>query len=668
MQLSVIIVNYNVKAFLHQALESVLRSVRDIDAEIIVVDNHSLDGSVEMIQKDFPQVRLIANPENAGFSRANNQGIEVATGEYLWLLNPDTIVQEDTPAHLISVMETNPGIGLLGCKILNDDGSLQLACRRSFPTPWVAFTKLVGLARMFPNTRMFGKYNLTYLDPGVETEVEAISGSCMFVRREAVEQVGTLDETFFMYGEDLDWCYRFRKSRWKVWYTPSTSIIHYKGESAKHSNLGSLTNFYKAMDIFARKHFRGSSWFPMHWMMRGGIFTRYLVSLLSSLGKNISSRLLDVGGLIVITLLAILLKFKTLSVLDAYQVILPIYLLIWYVVLGSLGLYRTFRYSISRALLAVTLGFLINVTLTFFFREYAFSRVVMLFSYIGALIWIPAWRIFAANRRSENYAVASQRVLVIGDLSSASDIYSKLLTDLKLGYDPVGIVTIQQEILESDKVVGQLNDLLELIQVHGIDQVIFASDDLSLQHVFNLLPDLNQRGIKIKLVPGNLAFIIGKSSVDNLQEVQLIDMDYRFFNPFNRALKRVVDIIAGSLILILLRPFQSTLAATMGIKKYEFIRAGTPVKIYDSGGRWSMFWERIPSITRVIGGSLSLVGAPLDMEDRPARIPAGLVSLEELRASKKLTSEERLSLLNYYIHNQSVLLDLEIVIKSIMGK
>ncbi len=232
MKLSIVIVNYNVKAFLQQALESILKATKSIETEIFVVDNHSVDGSIEMLHSQFPQIQLISNQKNLGFAKANNQAIKQAKGEYVWLLNPDTLVQEDTPQKLIEVMEADKAIGLLGCKILNDDGSLQLACRRSFPTPWVAFTKLTGLANIFPKSKWFGRYNLTHLDPDEAYEVEAISGSCMFIRREALDDVGTLDETYFMYGEDLDWCFRFGQAGWKVYYTPVTSIIPYKGDSS----------------------------------------------------------------------------------------------------------------------------------------------------------------------------------------------------------------------------------------------------------------------------------------------------------------------------------------------------------------------------------------------------------------------------------------------------
>jgi len=668
MHLSVIIVNYNVKAFLQQSLESLQRALRGLEAEIIVVDNHSVDGSVAMLRDKFPDIRLIANHENLGFAKANNQALELAKGRYLWLLNPDTLVQEDTAQNLIQVMEDHPDTGLLGCKILNDDGSLQLACRRSFPTPWVAFTKLTGLARLFPKSRLFGRYNLTYLDPAEDAVVEAISGSCMFARREALEQVGPLDETFFMYGEDLDWCYRFRAADWQVRYTARTSIIHYKGESAKHSSWGSLANFYKAMDIFARKHFRSSLNLPLHWILRAGIVARYLVSALGSLGKNVSSRLLDVLGLGLLTLLAIYIKFGTLEVLGAYQLVLPIYLLIWYTALASFGLYRTFRYSISRALLAVSLGFLINVTLTYFFKEYAFSRMVMLMSYAGALVWVPAWRILAAKRRRENYAVATEKVLIIGDQGPATDLYSRLVTDVDLGYDPVGIVAEKGQAWNDKAVVGEIPDLLDLVRIHEVHQVIFASDQLSIKRVFAMIPDLNHMGIKIKLVPGNLAFIIGKSSVENLQDVQFIDMDYRFFYPLNRFLKRLVDIFLSTFLLLLVRPVTALIASIRGVELRTVILNGRSLNRYDSQGSWSSLRENLPLLPQVLLGRMSLVGAPLTLENRPEKVPAGLTSLEDLRQTRPLSEDERLALLNYYLHNQSVLLDLEILIKTMMGR
>jgi len=231
LDISIVIVSYNVKDFLEQTLNSILKASHNLKVEILIVDNRSSDGSPEMVKNKFPKVHLIENNVNLGFAVANNQALKKVNGRYVLLINPDTIVQEDTLTTMIEFFSENPEAGAAGCKILNADGSLQLACRRSFPTPFVAFSKIIGLSRLFPRSRWFGKYNLTYLDPDGIASVDAVSGSFIFFRREILDSVGYFDESFFMYGEDLDWCYRIKKAGWQIYYVPKTQIIHYKGET-----------------------------------------------------------------------------------------------------------------------------------------------------------------------------------------------------------------------------------------------------------------------------------------------------------------------------------------------------------------------------------------------------------------------------------------------------
>ncbi len=668
MKLSIVIVNYNVKAFLQQALESIQKATHQLNTEIFVVDNHSVDGSIEMLENQFPDIRLIKNTNNLGFAKANNQAIKESTGDYVWLLNPDTLIQEDTPEKLIQVMESDPKIGLLGCKILNDDGTLQLACRRSFPTTWVAFTKLSGLANIFPKSKLFGRYNLTHLDPDDAYEVEAISGSCMFIRREALEEVGHLDETFFMYGEDLDWCFRFGEAGWKVFYSPETSIVHYKGESSKVAAWDTMTHFYRAMDIFARKHFSSTGRFPLHWLLRGGIFVRYTVSILSKLGKNAFAFFLDFTGILALTLAAIFVKFQTFDVLNQYIYVLPVYVGSWLAVITSLGLYRTYRYSVSRSILAATLGFLINVTLTYFFKDYAFSRIVMLISYFGALFWIPGWRIIASSRRTENYQLGTQRTLIIGDLESAGEIYSKLLTNIGLGYTPIGIVEIDESHEKDERIIGKLNDLMALVQYHRVDDVIFTSDNIELKKVFDYLPILSQKGVKIKLVPGNLSFIVGKSAVENLQPVQFVDMDFKYYHAGSRIAKRIEDMIIAPLIYIFMRPIQKIFIRSKSMEPRVISIESREYTQYISPNKRDNFWSNLSLLPLVIRGKLSLVGSPLDLDDKGWEVKGGIFTLESVRGGSELSEQERYALLNYYLHNHSVLFDLEIIIKSLLGK
>ncbi|HEY6435350.1 MAG TPA: glycosyltransferase family 2 protein, partial [Ignavibacteriaceae bacterium] len=250
MDLSIIIVNYNVKEFLQNLLHSIEKASSNILKEIIIIDNASDDGSVEVIKEKFPTVTLIENKINIGFGKANNQGLAIAKGNYILFINPDCIVSENTFDKMISFFESNSVCGLAGCKILNSDGTLQLACRRSFPGPWTSFTKVTGLSNLFPKSKIFARYNLTYLDENKTHEVDAVSGSFMMIRKEVYGKTGGFDEQFFMYGEDLDLCYRVQKNGYKVYYMHETQIIHYKGESTKRSNLDETKLFYDAMHLF----------------------------------------------------------------------------------------------------------------------------------------------------------------------------------------------------------------------------------------------------------------------------------------------------------------------------------------------------------------------------------------------------------------------------------
>ena len=252
--LSVIIVNYNVKFYLEQCLESVRRASQGLQVEVYVVDNLSTDGSVAYLRERFPDVTFVANQENVGFARANNQAIRQSKGRYVLLLNPDTIVGEDTLVRMVEFMDAHPEVGGAGAYMLNADGSFAPESRRGLPTPFVAFCKMVGLTKLFPKSRLLGRYYMGYLDANEVNEIEAISGACMMLRREALDKVGLLDEDFFMYGEDIDLSYRVLKGGYKNYFIP-TRMLHYKGESTVKSSYRYAYTFYQAMRLFFRKHY-----------------------------------------------------------------------------------------------------------------------------------------------------------------------------------------------------------------------------------------------------------------------------------------------------------------------------------------------------------------------------------------------------------------------------
>ena len=280
LDLSVVIPSYNTRDLLEQALRTVAEASGDIGVEVIVIDNNSHDGSADMVAEKFPEVELIRTERNLGFGGANNVAFEHVQGRYVLLLNSDTIVRPDTLRTLVAFMDEHPEAGAAGCRILDPDGTLQLDCRRSFPTPAAAFYKLTGLSRMFPDSRHFARYNLTYLDPDEVNEVDALSGSCMMVRRQVLEEVGGFDEAYFMYGEDLDWAYRMRQLGWKIVYNGQVIVLHHKGASSRQRDRQSILAFHEAMELFFRKHYAGSSGVLMTWLILSAIRSHAFVTLL----------------------------------------------------------------------------------------------------------------------------------------------------------------------------------------------------------------------------------------------------------------------------------------------------------------------------------------------------------------------------------------------------
>jgi len=261
LDLGIVVVNYNVRELLRDCLASVYDSHGDFAYEVCVVDNGSSDGSADIVAAEFPQVRLI-RADNRGYAAGNNLGLrafgfpDAGQARYALLLNPDTILPPSALADMVAFMETHPQAGAGGARLVRDDGSLDKACRRSFPTPEVAFYRLFGLSRLFPRSRRFGRYNLTYLSPDVTTEVDAVVGAFMLMRGEAVAQVGLLDERYFMYAEDLDLCYRLKQRGWQVWYNADVTVLHYKGQSSRQHSALSNYYFYRTMRLFYDEHFK----------------------------------------------------------------------------------------------------------------------------------------------------------------------------------------------------------------------------------------------------------------------------------------------------------------------------------------------------------------------------------------------------------------------------
>ena len=270
LNLSIIIVNYNTKEFLRKCITSIVKNVNGISYEIIVVDNNSSDNSSEMVGKEFPQVKLIANRKNNGFSKANNQGVKISKGsKYVLFLNSDTIIHDQTIKRMINFMNLHENAGASTCKLVMTNGKADDATHRGFPTPWNAFSRFIGLEKLFPKSKLFAGYSLGWMDFEKTHEIDALAGAFMLVRRIAGEEVKWWDEDYFFYGEDIDFCYMLKQKGWKIYYVPDVSVTHYKGISggikaisreittANDETKKRATKCrFNAMRIFYKKHYK----------------------------------------------------------------------------------------------------------------------------------------------------------------------------------------------------------------------------------------------------------------------------------------------------------------------------------------------------------------------------------------------------------------------------
>lgn len=657
---SIVIVNYNVRDFLHHAIVSLTKALKGLSSEILVVDNASDDGSVDMVKRTFPRIRLFASPVNLGFAKGNNLALRHARGEFILLINPDTLVQEDTIRTMLGFFEAHPDVGLAGCKILNPDGSFQLPCRRSFPGPWVAFTKLTGLSRLFPHSRLFGRYNLTYLSPDETYEIDAVSGSFMMIRRAVFDEVGGLDEDFFMYGEDLDWCYRIQKSGWKVFYVHSTQIIHYKGESTRRSDIDEIRTFYQAMHLFVKKHFTRSVAFLA--FLRMGITFSSWVALVRDFLRPFAVAVLDVlllnAGLLAAEFLwkGVLFSYPA----YAYPIVFIIPALIVVTSLYAAGVYTDRKMSVSRTVIGVSVSYILIAALVAFFKEYAFSRMVIVLSGVFSVIVLPGWRLLprlfgnrtAGGRRS----LLGRRTLVVGTDRSARTLVKKLRSRVGDGYQVLGFIDTTQrhvgEALDGLPVVGSLENVGKVIHEMAVSDVIFSTEQLSYSDILSVIGRTRARMVSFHLVPSSLEVIIGKASVDSLNDVPLVQITYNIEKPWNRFLKRLLDLGVSAVLLISVYPFVHFSSAPR------------------SGSR-TRFVLELPSVLR---GRKSLVGPPeasaatvtaATREDRQLHLgKVGLTGLVQLQDDRVLNPEEIEQFNLYYARNQSFLLDIEILIKA----
>ena len=533
MDLSVVLLSYNTRELTEQALRTVFEAAPGLAVEVLIADNASRDGSPEMIAARFPRARLIRNERNLGFSAGNNVALRQAVGRYVLLLNTDTIVRQDTLRTLVAFMDAHPDVGACGCRILNPDGTLQLDSRRSFPAPLPALCKITGLSRLFPRHPVIGRYNLTFLDPNETTEVEVLSGSCMLVRKAAMDQVGLLDEDYFMYGEDVDWCYRIRAAGWRIYYVPTTEIIHFRGESGRSARLRVQYRKTAAMSIFVRKHMRARFRFFPVWLLHLGIVIHGALSLAAAALRRAALPALDALLVALGMRLALAIRYHSdlrpvigaveslanrlgVAARPTHWLVPPPYsdtewlavhlvpVVIWVTAMALLGLYHRRRFSPAWAAAAVALGFAGVVTVVFFLKAYNFSRLAAAAAWVLNTALLAGWRLgVAALRRSRR--PRRRRVLVVGTDEAARGFVAAVERAGGTAGELVGLVAALPEergaLVSGRPVVGLVSEMTELVQRYRIDLLVFspAAVPPSLEQ---LLRRWGRPGLRLALIPG----------------------------------------------------------------------------------------------------------------------------------------------------------------------
>jgi GT2 family glycosyltransferase len=524
MQLSIVIVNYNVKHFLLQCLQSVQKAIAGMDAEVFVVDNASSDNSVEMLKEKFSWVNLIANTENTGFSCANNQAIKLAKGKFVLLLNPDTLVEEDTFVKCLDFMNQTPDAGALGVKMINGNGEFLPESKRALPIPSVAFYKIFGLSKLFPRSKRFGSYHLTYLDNNKIQSVEVLSGAFMFIRKSVLDEIGLLDETFFMYGEDIDLSYRIIKAGSKNYYLPDTRIIHYKGESTKKGSINYVIVFYKAMQIFARKHFTNKKSFLLTWILNLAIWLRASLAIGKRVASSLLLPILDAafiyGGML---LLAFYWQRQVLHYRDSFfpnfyfYLVIPCYILIWLVAVAINKGYKK-PYSTFKTNRGIILGTIVILLIYALLPEtIRFSRAVTIFGAVWTAIAMNTVRYVFHLFKLKGYQYANsnkRRVLLIGNSPETERV--AMLAQIG-SQKPEVFYTITDA---SPSVVKNC------VSENKINELIFCSKDVSIKSIISHFVELKTGSISYKIAPENEQIIIGSRNIQ-----QSTETNYLFYHP-----------------------------------------------------------------------------------------------------------------------------------------
>ena len=621
--ISIVIVNYNVRFFLEQALRSVLKATTDMSVQIWVVDNASSDDSMDMVKQKFPTVQIIENKDNVGFARANNMALRQSNADYVLLLNPDTLLEESSLSKCFHFMENNPEAGALGVRMIDGTGNFLPESKRGIPTPWVAFCKTFGLSALFPSSKHLG-----FLSAFETAEAPVLSGAFMFIRMKALQKAGLLDEDFFMYGEDIDLSVRILHAGFKNYYFPETTIIHYKGESTRKGTVNYVRIFYQAMILFAEKHFAGKNRRIYVFLLYIAIYLRAFGSLIGGFFKKTGLPLLD--GLLTYLGLVMLqfywgwYRFSDENYYDErfFYVNAPLYVVIWITMLFFSGAYDK-KISPKSILSSLLIGSLIIAAIYGFFEPaYRNSRALIVLGTLWSAVSILGSRfLLFSHFRRDFFKQGKKRFLIVGSLNEGLRT-QKLLDAIGFNAYSPGIVSPSASEAISPQFLGNINDLDDICRINQIDDIIFCSKDVTATQIMYWMSKMGGK-YQFRIMQESNASIISSYSKNDPGElftyrIHLNLADNRFLKQ-----KRLFDVIICLVYLILI-PFFILLQ---------------PKSILIRMGQW----------LAVLKGDLTWIGygkeTLQDEKHNLPSIPGGVLTLSEISyaINKKKPSQEKVS-------------------------
>ncbi len=552
MQLSIIIVNYNVKYFLEQCLYSVQKASIGIDAEVFVVDNASQDASVEYLQPIFPRVKFIASKTNDGFAKANNRALEKCKGEYILFLNPDTIVPEDCFANCIAFFKEHNDCGALGVQMIDGSGKFLPESKRSFPSLSAAFYKLIGLSLIFPNSRKFNKYALGNMSKDDDYEIDVLAGAFMMLKKDVAHKTKGFDETYFMYGEDIDLSFRVQEAGYKNYYYGKQKIIHFKGESTKRGSLNYVRMFYNAMSIFVRKHYSGSKATIFSTTINIAIVFRAIVSLLQAIVSK--SGLLILDALVVFFSMYFTKEFWIHILRDGKpfdgpftQYSIPIFTIVF--IIGALlsGIYDNL-YKPLKALVASAASVVVLLAFYSLLPEtYRFSRGVILGGGIisGLMVTLMRWIFIKLRWIKDDEADAFKQAVVVASqaeyvqvlqLMQKADIEERLL-------GRIGMKTSEEN------TVGSAYQLKDLVKKANVKEIIFCEGVLSFSEIIEQMIILQKEKVSFRFHCKKSHSIVGSDSKTSTGETLTGEGHFALSNPYQQRMKRMLDMWIAILML-----------------------------------------------------------------------------------------------------------------------